>query len=144
MTAIELLISISLISLIFSICFIKMKSDDYKIDLFAKQLCSDIRYVRRENMLENTTVYITFLKENGRNAYILKKNKKEDKVLYLPNNTDIDYPIGSTGMPIKFNRSGALIQGGGTITINKGNDYRYITIVPVSGRVLYKEGIYEK
>ena len=27
---------------------------------------------------------------------------------------------------------------------NKGNNYKYITIVPASGRVLYKEGIYEK
>ena len=30
------------------------------------------------------------------------------------------------------------------VTINKGNNYKYITIVPASGRVLYKEGIYEK
>lgn len=95
-------------------------------------------------MLENATVYINFIESDGRNAYILMKNKKEDKKIFLPNNTNIEYPIGSSGVHIKFNRSGALSHGGGTITISKGKDYRYITIVPVSGRVLYKEGIYEK
>ena len=37
-----------------------------------------------------------------------------------------------------------FVNNGGTITISKDDDYKYITIVPVSGRVLYKEGLYEK
>ncbi|MEG0856058.1 MAG: hypothetical protein RSG52_06225 [Terrisporobacter sp.] len=144
MTALELIISISLIALICSICFVKFQGDNYKINSFAKQLCCDIRYVRRENMLDNGNVYISFINENNRNGYVLRRNGSEDKRVYLPQNTKLEYPIGTNGTHIKFNRTGTFIQGGGTITINKGNDYKYITIVPVSGRVLYKEGIYEK
>ena len=124
MTTLELIISISIIVIIASICFMKFEGDNYKIEAFAKTLCSDIRYVRRENMLNNPNVYIKFINENNKWSYTLRKNKKEDKRVWYTN--------------------GTYKNGGGTITINKGNNYKYITIVPASGRVLYKEGIYEK
>ena len=50
MTTIELVITISIIAIISSICFMKYENDSYKIESFARELCSDIRYVRRENM----------------------------------------------------------------------------------------------
>ena len=53
MTTIELVITISIISIISSICFMKYENNSYKIESFARELCSDIRYVRRENMLDN-------------------------------------------------------------------------------------------
>lgn len=139
MSTIELVVSISIIVIICSICIMKYQGDNYKIELFAKELCSDIRYVRRENMLNNPNVYIRFLNEENKWSYILHKNKKEDKRVYLPKNVDLKFPSGL----ISFYTSGLYKNGGGTISINKDNDYKYITIVPVSGRVLYKEGIYE-
>ena len=144
MTTIELIIGIALIVLISSICFVKFQCDNYKINAFARSLCSDIRYVRRENMLNNSTVYIRFINENNRYGYTLHRCKKEDKKVLLPRNTNLSYPINLGSSLIKFNRDGSFIQGGGTISINKDNNYKYITIVPVSGRVLVKEGIYEK
>lgn len=144
MTTLELVIGTSLIIIICGICFMKFKGDNYNINSFSKQLCSDIRYVRRENMLDNTNVYIRFVNENNKWGYVLHRNSLEDKKVFLPQNTKLNYPISSTTSHIKFNRQGAFLQGGGTITINKDSDYKYITIVPVSGRVLYKEGIYEK
>lgn len=127
-----------------SICFMKYDGNNYKIEFFAKELCSDIRYVRRENMLDNPNVYIKFLNEDKRWSYILHKNKKEDKRIYLPRNVNLSFPIGQNNSLISFHTSGLYKNGGGTITINKGDDYKYITIVPASGRILYKEGIYEK
>ena len=144
MTTIELVIAISIIATITSICYVKYEGDNYKIDVFAKELCSDIRYVRRENMLNNTSVYIKFINEDNKWSYILRRNKKEDKRVNLPKGVDLQYPKGQNSSMISFDTNGLYINGGGTITINKNNEYKYITIVPVSGRVLYKEGIYEK
>ena len=122
----------------------KYEGDNCRIEFFAKELCSDIRYVRRENMLNNPNVYIRFLKEDNKWSYILQKNKKEDKRVYLPESVNLNYPINQSNNLICFYTNGTYKNGGLTITINKGNNYKYITIVPVSGRVLYKEGIYEK
>lgn len=144
MSMVELVIAISIISILSTTCFMKYEGDNYKIHVFAKELCSDIRYVRRENMLNNQSVYIRFVQEEDKWCYILQRNKKEDKKVYLPSDVNLNYPINSNNNFINFNTNGLYKNGGITININKGNDYKYITIVPVSGRVLYKEGIYEK
>ena len=144
MSTLELIVTISIIVIMSSICFMKYEVDNYKIEFFAKELCSDIRYVRRENMLNNPNVYIRFISQNNKWSYILHRNKKEDKRVYLPENVNLNFPIGQNNSLISFYTSGLYKNGGGTISINKGNRYKYITIVPVSGRVLYKEGIYEK
>lgn len=144
MTTLELIIAISIIVIITSICFMKYEGENYRIEAFAKELCSDIRYVRRENMLNNQSVYIMFINEDNQWSYILRKNKKENKKVSLPKNVDLKFPVGANSSVISFYTSGLYKNGGGTITINKDNEYKYITIVPVSGRVLYKEGIYEK
>ena len=144
MTTIELIIAISIISIITGLCFMKLEYDNYKIDAFVKSLCSDIRYVRRENMMNNLNVYIKFINENNKWSYILRKNKKEGKRVWLPENITLNFPVGKDSSFISFYTNGTYKNGGGTITINKDNNYKYITIVPASGRVLYKEGIYEE
>ena len=88
--------------------------------------------------------YSYFINENNKWSYTLRKNKKEDKRVWLPENINLKFPIGKDSSLISFYTNGTYKNGGGTITINKGNNYKYITIVPASGRVLYKEGIYEK
>ena len=144
MTTIELVITISIIAIISSICFMKYENDSYKIESFARELCSDIRYVRRENMLDNKNVYIRFVNEDNKWSYVLHRNKREDKKVILPQNVNLNFPIGQNTSLIYFHPDGRYINNGGTITMRKDNDYKYITIVPVSGRVLYKEGLYEK
>ena len=144
MSTLELIVAISIIVILSTICFMKYEGDNYKVELFAKELCSDIRYVRRENMLNNSSVYIRFLKEDNKWSYILQRNKKEDKRVYLPENVNLNYPINQNNNNfISFYTNGLYKNGGVTISINKDNNYKYITIVPISGRVLYKEGIYE-
>ena len=144
MTTLEIIVTINIMIIMFSIFFMKYECDNYRIEFFAKELCSDIRYVRRENMLNNHNVYISFLKENDKWFYILRRNKREDKRVCLPKSVNLNFPVGQNNSLISFYTNGLYKNGGGTISINKGNIYKYITIVPVSGRVLYKEGIYEK
>ena len=144
MTTIELVITISIISIISSICFMKYENNSYKIESFARELCSDIRYVRRENMLDNKNVYIRFVNENNKWSYVLHRNKREDKKVILPQNVNLNFPIGQNTSLIYFHPDGRYINNGGTITISKDDDYKYITIVTVSGSILYKEDLYEK
>ncbi len=140
----EVIIIIGIISIILSICFVKCGAYEYQTKSFVKQLCSDIRYTRKENILSNPNVYIKFIKENNKWSYVLVKDKRKIKVVYLPQNIELNFPINQNNSLIKFNSNGSYINGGGTITIKDNEKYKYITIVPVSGRVLYKEGIYEK
>ena len=133
MTLIELVIGISIVVIISTMCFIRLNIDEFKIVSFSKQLCSDIRYVRNENMLSDLTVYVNLFQEEGRSGYSLHKNKLEDKKIYLPKNVNLSYPAGGK---IQLKRDGSFVQGGGTISIISKKESRYITIVPVSGRVL--------
>ena len=50
MTLIELIIGIGISIVLIYIIFPKYKTEKYIIDIFAKQLVSDIRYIRTTNM----------------------------------------------------------------------------------------------
>ena len=58
MTLVELVVGISIIVLITTLCFPKVSIEKYQVNSFVKQLCSDIRYVRNINMMGNTNAYI--------------------------------------------------------------------------------------
>ena len=82
----------------------KYENNSYKIESFARELCSDIRYVRRENMLDNKNVYIRFVNENNKWSYILHRNKREDKKVILPQNVNLNFPIGQNTSLIYFHQ----------------------------------------
>ena len=113
--------------------------DDYKVDSFIRQLNSDIRYVRRVNKLGNSKVYIAFTEQNNRKGYLLRDNGEIVKSEFLPKNVKLNYSISK----ILFDRQGAFYMGGTTIIILDDKKYTEMTITPVSGRVLIKEGIYK-
>ncbi|SHK12526.1 hypothetical protein SAMN02744037_01685 [Tepidibacter formicigenes DSM 15518] len=139
---IELLVCISIISILISIPICKFYLKDYKIDSFVRQLCSDIRYTRIRNINSDYSTYIYYNKKsNGINSYILRENGKNKKEVELPKNTDIYH----TSQKIIFTLTGSLNNQGDIITIidRDRNKKREITIVPFSGRILVKEGIYE-
>ncbi|MGN1033827.1 MAG: hypothetical protein ACI4PU_10155, partial [Intestinibacter sp.] len=127
------------LALICTISFSKFNLDNYKVNSFIRQLNSDIRYVRRVNKLGNSKVYIVFTEKNGCKGYILRENGNNEKSIFLPKNIKLSYSIGK----ILFDRQGAFYMGGTTISVGKDKKYTEITIVPVSGRVLIKEGIYK-
>ena len=107
MTLVEVIIGITILSLIATMSFTKLNLSNYKVNAFVKQMASDIRYVRKINRLGNSKVYIYFTKQNNTKGYILREN------------------------------------GEATISVMQKNNYTEVTIVPTSGRVLIKEGIYK-
>ena len=121
-------------------CIPKFNLYNYEVDSFVKQLCSDIRYVKSNNMLGNINSFLVMTNENGKNGYILIDKGVKVKDVYLPNNVDIKYQ----NKKIYFMKDGTPSPTGSTIKIFNEKIIKEITIVPVSGRVLFKEGQYEK
>ena len=119
--------------------FTKINLSNYKVNAFAKQMASDIRYVRKINRLGNSKVYMYFTKQNNTKGYILRENGEDIKSVFLPEGVDLRCPVNK----IFFKTNGCFYIGGTTISIIQKNNYTEITIVPTSGRVLIKEGIYK-
>lgn len=139
MTLVELVIAMSIMLLITTLCFPKDNIEKYQVNSFTKQLCSDIRYIRNINMLGNTNAYV-YLEDNEDGiSFKLNENKNDIKQIYLPKNCKIEF----TRPMIKFKADGTPFPSGTTIKIIHKNIKKEITIVPISGRVLIKEGKYE-
>lgn len=139
MTLVEVVITISIMLIISSLCFPKDSISKYQINLFAKQLCSDIRYVRKANMLGNLKTYIYYIVDEEEISYIVRENGNDLKKVHLPKGSSIRYRNNK----VKFKPDGSPDPNGQTINIYKEKLKIEITIVPVSGRVLLKEGKYE-
>ncbi len=139
MTLLEIVISISVILIITSICFPNVDIKKYQVNSFVKQLCSDIRYIRNINMMGNTNAYIYLDNNDKESSFTLNENKKNIKTVYLPKDCKIEY----TRQMVKFKADGTPYPSGTTIKIIYENTKKEITIVPISGRVLIKEGKYE-
>lgn len=133
---VELVISINIIILILTLCLPTSNLKPNKVNSFVEQLHVDIRYVRKMNILGNRSTYIYFEKDKDREKYILKENGNVKKECYLPTNIDIN----EYSKKIMFRHDGSPEPRGGTINIIGENIKKSITIVPVSGRVILKEG----
>jgi hypothetical protein len=113
--------------------------DKYKVNSFTKQLCSDIRYVRARNMSSDFSTFIYYKNTNNVVSYVLQEGNKDIKEVSLPKNAIISNKISK----IIFRQDGVIGEKGETITVTYKGENTEITIVPFSGRVLLKEGIYE-
>lgn len=139
MTLVELLIGMSLILIIATLSFPRHSIENYEINLFAKQLCSDMRYVKKANMLDDCKTYISFIKEDDKNGYMFRQRGKITKKIFLPKNIGLEYYTKK----ILFKVDGLPVTAGGSIRIFNDKIEKHITIVPTSGRILLKEGKYE-
>ncbi|MBC6003896.1 MAG: hypothetical protein E7C86_07650 [Paeniclostridium sordellii] len=139
MTLIELVIGVGIVLIAIAISFPKDKADKYQIDSFARQLVSDIRYVRSMNINGNMNLYLENIKVFDNPRYIIKNNSSIIKTVNLPKDSTLSAPTSI----IKFKSDGTLNSKGETIIINSNNRKIEITIVPFSGRVLLKEDKYE-
>lgn len=128
--------------LIATLCFPKDNVEKYLINSFTKQLSSDIRYVRQSNILEDSSTYIIYIENDGKKGYSIKQKGESIKDMYLPRGATITHNIGAN--KIRFLADGSPYPTGGTIRVSNSKSSKEITIVPVSGRVLLKEGKYEK
>ena len=139
MTLVELVITISIMLLISTLCFSKDDINKHQIDSFTKQLCSDIRYVRKCNMLGDLSAYIYYKKDKESSSYAIRSGGNDIKEIKLPNDITLKYGQSK----IVFRRDGSPDPKGQTIKVYDDKIKKEITIVPVSGRVLLKEGEYE-
>lgn len=138
MTLIEFIIGIGISIILISMILPKNKTEKYIIDSFARQLVSDIRYVRNVNMNGDLSLYIEQLPLNNPPGYVLKNSSNIIKSMELPKESKLICPSNI----IKFKSDGTLSTKGETIIILLDNISLEITIVPFSGRVLLKEGKY--
>ncbi len=139
MTLIELMIAISILTITIAIIYPKESIKKYEVESVTKQLCSDIRYTRKRNMLKDTSSYVYFKNENNVYSYIVRENGLNKKEVKLSEGIKIQY----VRQQVIFRESGAPSYGGTTIKVIYKDVEKEITIVPVSGRVLLKEGKYE-
>lgn len=139
MTLVEVVITISIMLIISSLCFPKDSISKYQMNLFTKQLCSDIRYVRKANMLGNLKTYIYYIEDNESISYVVREDGKDLKEVSLPSGAKLQYGNSK----VKFKPDGSPDPKGQTINIYKEKLKIELTIVPISGRVLLKEGKYE-
>lgn len=139
MTLVELVITMSIILIISTLCFPKGNIEKYQFNSFIKQLCSNIRYVRNVNMMGNTNAYVYLEKSDDGGSFKLREDGKDIKQVYLPKDCKIKYER----QMIKFKSDGTPLHSATTIKISHKNKEVEITIVPISGRVLIKEGKYE-
>lgn len=136
MTLIEILLTLSIIILISCIQFPKYNTDLYNFQSISKQLCNDLRYVRKKNILGDSSTYISLETKNKQKMYILKEEGKIKKEVILPKDIKILY-LNSI---IIFEKNGTINNKGATITIKyKNKKTNEITVTPVSGRIFLKE-----
>jgi hypothetical protein len=138
-TLVELIVSMAIMLIALGVVFPKDYEEKYLINSFAKQLISDIRYVRSCNMNGNSA-YILLLNEDKKYGYGLREDGKYLKTIYLPEGIRLVDNISTSKINFSINGSPSK---GRTITIKSNTLYKEITITPSSGRVLLKEGQYE-
>ena len=124
MTTIELIIAISIISIITGLCFMKLEYDNYKIDAFVKSLCSDIRYVRRENMMNNPNVYIKFINENN-----------DTVTIDMSESGSLHQPTGVTGTSETTIREGTVNLSSGHLNVRSSPNGEIIDLLDNTTRL---------
>ncbi len=138
MTLVELVIGIGLSIILIYIVFPIAKIENHNVEYFARQLVSDIRYIRTINMNGNLNLHIEQTPSTDPPYYTIKDNSNIIKTINLPKGSKLTSPSNI----IKFKSDGTLSTKGETITITLNKLKLEITIVPFSGRVLLKEGKY--
>jgi len=136
LTLIELIIVIGMLSLLMMIVLPKIDTSNYKLIEISKNLRDDIRYIRYMAMTEGDNLRIVF----QRNRYLILEGSKTVKEVRLDSNFSL-YQNFRDSM-VYFSYNGAPSTSGGTITVvNNDGRYTEITVVPGTGRVLFKNQI---
>ena len=122
MSLIELIIAMGLAMLIIGSVVIKNDIGYLSTDQIARQLCSDIRYIKMKSVSGKRKYIIKFIKINNQNAYQILGDNGIEKTVKLKKGIQI---LGNTKI-IKF-RADATPEKGCTINIiykNKRCRYR--------------------
>ena len=138
-TLVELIVTIGALTLLFSMTVPKISKGRFYLLTVSRELRNDIRNIRYEKMAEGRNYKIAFEKR----AYRLSEGPKIKKKVQLAKGYYIaqNFKDGE----ILFAYSGAPATSGGTIYIIDEDTNRHceITVVPDTGRVLFKDRVLE-
>jgi len=135
---IEMVVAISILSIVFAIAIPRLDADFAYMDKMANEFAMDLRYVQMESMKRPSSGYrISINKSTG--CYYVYKNTVIEKAVTFKERFKIDYTnldmdsIGFTyeGMPVNA----------GTFSIldTRTNEKKEVSIVPTTGRTIIKE-----
>lgn len=136
MSLAELIIGMSLVILLIGIVVPKADSGYMKAEWERRKLCSELRLLKRKN-LAGIGEYMRIAKVNNKSCYRTFFDLKLIREEYV----DDDIKVASNIKRIMFKSDGIPIDSG-TIEIRYKKKTYTITITPISGRILFKEGIY--
>ncbi len=136
MSLAELIIGMSLVILLIGIVVPKSDSGYMKAEWERRKLCSELRLLKRKN-LSGIGEYMRIAKVNNKSCYRTFFDLKLIREEYVDDNIK----VASNMKKIMF-KSDGIPMDSGTIEIRYKEKTYTITITPISGRILFKEGIY--
>ncbi|WP_300527786.1 hypothetical protein [Peptacetobacter sp.] len=136
MSLAELIIGMSLVILLIGIVVPKADSGYMKSEWERRKLCSELRLLKRKN-LAGIGEYMRIAKVNNKSCYRTFFDLKLIREEYVDDNIK----VASNMKKIMF-KSDGIPMDSGTIEIRYKEKTYTITITPISGRILFKEGIY--
>ena len=135
-TLIEMVITITVISIIFAIAVPRFDINTGYMEKMANEFAMDVRYVQMENMKNpdaNYEIEVNAISDD----YYVKNGMSIEKSVAFKSRYTINYNNGSV---IRFSYEGAPIKAGTfTITDTKTGDLKQVTIVPATGRTIILE-----
>lgn len=132
----ELVIGMCLMVLLVGLVIPKVDVGYAKAEWERRKLCSEIRYIKRRNLAGvNEDIRVT--NSDKKSAYYIACRTNLLKKVEMPENIRMETLIDR----IHFHTDGKPYKAG-TVEINYKKKVYSITITPISGRVLFKEGIY--
>lgn len=135
-TLIEMVITITVISIIFAIAIPRFDINAGYMEKTANEFAMDVRYIQMENMKNPNADYEIEVNMIS-NDYCVKNGISIEKTVSFKNRYTIDYNNGSV---ISFSYGGAPKKAGTfTITDTKTGDIKQVTIVPATGRTIILE-----
>jgi len=135
-TLIEMVITITVISIVLAIAIPKFDLDMEYLNKMASEFTMDVRYIQTEHMKSaNSNYEIKIYKST--NTYEVRQNLNVEKVVHFKDRFSIMYSNGDT---ISFTNDGTPINAG-TLTIkdNKTMEVKKVSIVPGTGRTTILE-----
>ncbi len=136
-TLIELIVTIGLLIILFSIVVPRINTDRYYMEKISKELLYDMKDIKVKNMTsENDSYTMTFYPD----YYILKVGTNTGIKQYKKVELKEDFLFTYSFQNLTFNYRGSPSHGQ-TITLKdiKTEAIKQITIIPVTGRILLIE-----
>lgn len=137
-TLIELILTISILFILFALVVPGLDMDMFYMEKMANEFVMDVRYVQMESMKNPSSTYrISIDKEKG--CYYIFNEVYIEKTVKYKSRYKIDYSNPNI-QSITFNYEGVPVNAGTfEIVDTRTNEIKEVSIVPTTGRTVIKE-----